>query len=163
MYNKSNIKTDGKFYDLGIDLTDMSGQNQRSICHSAPIRKRTLVISDFIVIILASAVILILTAVVGGCYEFMLKYGECKDCIYYKSTCANMTTIGTLELYKVLSSYKIITALHKFHKLQDLLDYNKENSSFKLNPDYFMISTGISDDDYDNLTLILDNIDCKFI
>ena len=76
---------------------------------------------------------------------------------------ANMTTIGTLELYKVLSSYKIITALHKFHKLQDLLDYNKENSSFKLNPDYFMISTGISDDDYDNLTLILDNIDCKFI
>ena len=44
---------------------------------------------------------------------------------------ANMTTIGTLELYKVLSSYKIITALHKFHKLQDLLDYNKENSDFK--------------------------------
>ena len=76
---------------------------------------------------------------------------------------ANMTTIGTLELYKVLSSYKIITALHKFHKLQDLLDYNKENSSFKLNPDYFMISTGISDDDYDNLKIILDNIECKFI
>ena len=95
--NKSNIKTDGKFYDLGIDLTNSRGGNQRSICHSAPIRKRTLVISDFIVIILASAVILILTAVVGGCYEFMLKYGECKDCIYYKSTCANRKKLSVIE------------------------------------------------------------------
>ena len=76
---------------------------------------------------------------------------------------ANMTTIGTLDVYKVLSTYKIITALHKFHKLQDLLDYNKEHSDCKLNPDYFMISTGISDDDYNNLTIILDNIECKFI
>jgi len=76
---------------------------------------------------------------------------------------ANMTTIGTLDVYKVLSTYKIITALHKFHKLQDLLDYNKENSDSKLNPDYFMISTGISSADYDNLTIILDNIECKFI
>ena len=76
---------------------------------------------------------------------------------------ANMTTIGTLDMYKVLSTYKIITALHKFHKLQDLLDYNKENSESKLNPDYFMISTGIGDDDFKNLTLILDNFECKFI
>jgi GMP reductase len=76
---------------------------------------------------------------------------------------ANMTTIGTLDVYKVLSTYKIITALHKFHKLQDLLDYNKENSDCVLNPDYFMISTGISSDDYDNLTRILDNFECKFV
>lgn len=76
---------------------------------------------------------------------------------------ANMTTIGTLDVYKVLSTYKIITALHKFHKLQDLVDYNKENSDSKLNPDYFMISTGISNEDYKNLKHILDNIECKFI
>ena len=76
---------------------------------------------------------------------------------------ANMTTTGTLELYKVLSTYKIITALHKFHNLQDLLDYNKENSDSKLNPDYFMISTGISEDDYTKLISILDNFECKFI
>ena len=76
---------------------------------------------------------------------------------------ANMTTIGTLDVYKVLSTYKIITALHKFHKLQDLLDYNNENSDSKLNPDYFMISTGIGDEDYKNLKIILDNFECKFI
>ena len=44
---------------------------------------------------------------------------------------ANMTTIGTLDMYKVLSTYKIITALHKFHKLQDLVDYNKTNPKSK--------------------------------
>ena len=76
---------------------------------------------------------------------------------------ANMTTIGTLDVYKVLSTYKIITALHKFHKLQDLLDYNNENSTCVLNPDYFMISTGIGDEDYKNLKVILDNFECKFI
>jgi len=87
----------GKFYDMGIDLTDASGENQRSICHSAPIRKRTLVISDFITIIIVSALILILTAIVGGCYEFFLKYGECKDCIYYKSSCANRKRLSVID------------------------------------------------------------------
>jgi len=76
---------------------------------------------------------------------------------------ANMTTIGTLDVYKVLSTYKIITALHKFHKLQDLQNYNKENRDSKLDPDYFMISTGISNDDFKNLTNTLDNFECKFI
>ena len=76
---------------------------------------------------------------------------------------ANMTTIGTLDVYKVLSTYKIITALHKFHTLQDLQDYNNANSDCVLNPDYFMISTGIGSDDYKNLVHILDNFECKFI
>jgi len=94
---KSNITIPGKFYDTGIDLTNAKGENQRSICHSAPIRKRTLVISDFITIIIVSAIILILTAILGGCYEFILKYGECKDCIYYKSTCANRKRLSVIE------------------------------------------------------------------
>ena len=95
--SKSDIRIDGKFYDMGIDITDSSGQNQRSICHSAPIRKRTLVITDFITIIIVSAIVLIITAVIGGCYEFMLKYGECKDCIYYKSTCANRKRLSVID------------------------------------------------------------------
>ena len=75
---------------------------------------------------------------------------------------ANMTSVGTLKLYNVLSKYKIITALHKFYKLEDLLEYNKIT---KLNPDYFMISTGIGDSDYENLITILNNteFDVKFI
>ena len=75
---------------------------------------------------------------------------------------ANMTTVGTLNMYTVLSKNKIITALHKFHTLEDLLNYN-ENNDTKLDPNYYMISTGINDDNYNNLINILDNIDCKFI
>ena len=75
---------------------------------------------------------------------------------------ANMTSVGTLEVYSVLSKYKIITALHKFYKLQDLIEYNKNT---KLDPNYFMISTGIGDSDYENLITILSNteFDIKFI
>tara|TARA_Y100000591_G_scaffold110009_1_gene93571 strand:- start:284 stop:1342 length:1059 start_codon:yes stop_codon:yes gene_type:complete len=80
---------------------------------------------------------------------------------------ANMTTTGTFEIYKILSKYKIITALNKFYTLQDFKDYNNEmfyqNINDKLNPDFFMISTGISDENYLNLKSILEVIDCKFI
>ena len=69
---------------------------------------------------------------------------------------ANMDTVGTLEVYQVLSKHKIITALHKFYDLDDLQE-------LELNEDYFMISTGISDSDYDRLKNILDNIKVKWV
>ena len=69
---------------------------------------------------------------------------------------ANMDTIGTYEIYQILSKYKIITALHKFYELDELkkMDLNKE---------YFMISTGIGEKDLEKLVEILENIDVKFI
>lgn len=69
---------------------------------------------------------------------------------------ANMDTVGTLEVYQVLSKHKIITALHKFYDLDDL-------QKLELNEDYFMISTGISDSDYERLENILDNIKVKWV
>ena len=71
---------------------------------------------------------------------------------------ANMDTIGTFEVYKVLSQYKIITAFHKFYTIDD---YKRMAS--ELNPDYFMISTGISDSDYCRLEAIISEVDIKFI
>ena len=76
---------------------------------------------------------------------------------------ANMTTVGTLQVYKTLVKYKILTALHKFIKLQDLIEYNTNNPNDLLDPDYFAISTGISDNDFDNLVNIMDNFSCKWI
>lgn len=69
---------------------------------------------------------------------------------------ANMDTIGTYEIYQILSKYQIITALHKFYTLEELrnMDLNKE---------YFMISTGIGEKDLEKLVEILENIDVKFI
>jgi len=62
---------------------------------------------------------------------------------------ANMDTVGTYDVYKALSKHKIITAFHKFYTLRDF--ENMEG----LDPDYFAISTGISDTDFDKLKHIL--------
>lgn len=74
---------------------------------------------------------------------------------------ANMDTTGTFDVYKVLSKYKILTAMNKFYKLQDYIA--AKDSGLVLDPDYFMVSTGISNEDYENLLQIMDMIDCNWI
>jgi len=74
---------------------------------------------------------------------------------------ANMDTTGTFEVYKVLSKYKMLTAMNKFYTLQDYEDAIKRGIG--LNPDYFMVSTGISIDNYNNLVAILQKIPCRWI
>ena len=69
---------------------------------------------------------------------------------------ANMDTVGTIEIYQKLSQYKILTALHKFYNLEDLKDKNMDEN-------YFMISTGISEKDYERLKNILDNMKVKWV
>jgi GMP reductase len=69
---------------------------------------------------------------------------------------SNMDTIGTYEVYKVLSEYKIITAFHKFYTVDDF-------KQMELNKEYFMISTGISKNDLLRLQTITKDIDIKFI
>jgi len=75
---------------------------------------------------------------------------------------ANMDTTGTLEVYETLSKHNIVTALHKFYNLQDLLDY-KSTSEKILDPNFFMISTGIGESDFERLVAILTRIDCNWI
>ena len=73
---------------------------------------------------------------------------------------ANMDTIGTFEIYDVLSKKNIITALHKFYTIEDIInEYNKRN----MNPDLFMISTGILDGSTEKLVNIFKNINCNWI
>ena len=71
---------------------------------------------------------------------------------------ANMDTIGTFKVYETLRKYKTITAMNKFYTLKDYKETN-----VVLNPDYFMVSTGISDENLENLKQILDNIECNWI
>lgn len=70
---------------------------------------------------------------------------------------ANMDTTGTFEVYHCLKQHNIITALHKFYTLED---YQKH---YHLDPDYFMISTGITEKDFANLKTIASTIPCKWI
>lgn len=75
--------------------------------------------------------------------------------------CSNMDTIGTIEMYKSLSKQNIITCFHKRIDVQSIKDNNCDS-------DYFMLSTGITDRDYQNLcknivSLQYNNIEVKFI
>lgn len=72
--------------------------------------------------------------------------------------CANMSSTGTFEVYNELSKYKMITCFHKFYTLKDFIQ-QKDN----LNKDYFMISTGISDSDFEKVKEICNNIDVKWL
>ena len=74
---------------------------------------------------------------------------------------ANMDTTGTFDVYKELSKHKIITALHKFYRLSDFNSYRFNEG--QLDPDLFMVSTGISNDNYNNLVEILEVVPCKWI
>lgn len=75
---------------------------------------------------------------------------------------ANMDTTGTFEVYETLSSHGCVTALHKFYTAHDFLEY-KNTGAIPLNPDLFMVSTGITNDDYDRLNEIMDVVDCNWI
>ena len=73
---------------------------------------------------------------------------------------ANMDTVGTFEVYNVLQKFNIITALHKFYTIDD---YISANNKYDLDPDLYMISTGISSENYDNLCNIMKVVNCNWI
>jgi len=75
---------------------------------------------------------------------------------------SNMDTVGTFDVYSVLSKFKIITALHKFYNVSDFILYQSNNNVI-LNPDFFMVSTGINESDFIRLKEILSVIHCKWI
>ena len=68
--------------------------------------------------------------------------------------CANMDTVGTYEVYKVLSQHKMITCFHKFYTTDDYLKMD-------LNPDYFCITIGLNE--IEKLQEICNTIEVKFI
>uniref|UniRef100_A0A6C0LJ36 GMP reductase n=1 Tax=viral metagenome TaxID=1070528 RepID=A0A6C0LJ36_9ZZZZ len=73
---------------------------------------------------------------------------------------ANMDTTGTFEVYECLSKHGMVTALHKFYKPDDYIKFQKD---MDVNPDLFMISTGISDNDFENLKNIFKVIHSNWI
>ncbi len=68
---------------------------------------------------------------------------------------SNMSTIGTFKIYNVLSKYKMITCLHKFY---DIDDYPKD-----LNPNYYMLSTGISESDEIKIDKLINKLNPYFV
>ena len=75
---------------------------------------------------------------------------------------ANMDTTGTFEVYETLAEHDCVTALHKFYTKEDFVAYQYANNT-PLDPNLFMVSTGISNDDYDRLESIMEVVDCNWI
>ncbi len=73
---------------------------------------------------------------------------------------ANMDTTGTFDVYQCLSQHKIITALHKFYTVDD---YRYFKDHYNIDPEYFMVSTGIGEGSIENLQQIFQVIDCNWI
>ena len=94
--------------------------------------------------------------------ERTYKFKHVKD---YKWTgipiiAANMDTTGTFEVYECLKEHHIITALHKFYTKDDFVTYQETH---QLNPEMFMVSTGISSNDFTKLCEIMKVVDCNWI
>ena len=73
---------------------------------------------------------------------------------------ANMDTTGTFRVHETLKKYKIVTALHKFYGPDDYLQHNIDGG---LDPDYFMVSTGIGEGSIEHLQKIQEVVDFKWI
>ena len=73
---------------------------------------------------------------------------------------ANMDSTGTFEVYDILSKYHIITALHKFYSVDEIVEKSSER---KMDPNLFMISTGIGEGSLHYLKSIFSIIDCNWI
>jgi GMP reductase len=94
-----------------------------------------------------------------------IKFKNCKSLKSWEGIpiiASNMDTVGTFDVYRTLSKFKIITALHKFYTVTDFLSYQLDNDII-LNPDLFMVSTGIQETDFTRLKEILSVIECNWI
>ena len=73
---------------------------------------------------------------------------------------ANMDTTGTFQVHESLRKHNIITALHKFYNKNDYLQQNNDGT---LDPDFFMVSTGIGEGSIEKLLEIQNVVPFKWI
>ena len=77
---------------------------------------------------------------------------------------SNMDTISCIDMFKSLSKHKCLTCFHKYINIDDVIT----TCNMGYSSDYFILSTGILDKDYERLCdnynkLKAANIDLKFI
>ena len=68
---------------------------------------------------------------------------------------SNMDTIGTFEMYNVLKNYKMITCLSKHYEIEDFPE--------DLDREYYMLSTGINDQEWRKLQGLIQHLNPKFV
>ena len=68
---------------------------------------------------------------------------------------SNMDTVGTFEMYNQLSKQKLITCFHKHYQLEDYPD--------NLDPNYYMLSIGIGDNDWIKIQKLIEKLNPYFL
>jgi len=73
---------------------------------------------------------------------------------------ANMDTVGTIDVMKILADNKMFTCLHKFITLEE---FNDNKDFLTENTDFFAVSIGFNDDEISKLTEINKIVNFKVI
>ena len=68
---------------------------------------------------------------------------------------ANMFTTGTFDMAREMQKQHLFTALHKHYPAEELVQFLKENAQQNGNNDLIFISSGVSDDDFEKLTILM--------
>ena len=68
---------------------------------------------------------------------------------------SNMDTVGTFEMYYKLVEQKMITCFHKHYEIDDYPD--------NLEPDYYMLSTGITTEDWEKIKILIKKLNPNFV
>jgi GMP reductase len=88
------------------------------------------------------------------CREITFKHSKIK---YYgiPIIAANMDTVGTFEMHYALAKHKIMTCLHKHYKIEDYPD--------DLDKNYYMLSSGIGDNDWEKLQGLMTKLQPNYV
>jgi len=70
------------------------------------------------------------------------------ECISLFLWFGSMDTVGTFEMTKAFSQHKMVVALHKHYKVDEVVTFLRDNP---LLVDSVAVSSGTSDEDYKNL------------
>lgn len=68
---------------------------------------------------------------------------------------SNMDTTGTFEMYNIFSKYHMITIFHKHYEISDYPD--------NLDPNYYSLSTGVSDSDWEKTQQLISKLNPYFL
>ena len=76
---------------------------------------------------------------------------------------ANMDTTGTLEMFHALAKNRLLTCLHKFITADEIIQAFVRYKDMKMNElhpiNYFILSTGISDSNWNNLVTTIEKLE----
>ena len=72
---------------------------------------------------------------------------------------SNMDTVSSIEMFKELQKSNIITCFHKYIDIEDIIKVCEEGYS----SNYFMLSTGITDKDFENIVYQVDILRKNYI